>query len=89
MMRRAAWRAIDDAGYDMTPAVGDDRDEQSDQRAEAARSPRGADADERPHQEAEIQAADVDEEAFQDVRVAPQVRPTHPAGLVEIGVRPL
>jgi len=31
MMRRAAWRAIDDAGDDMTPAVGNERDAQSDQ----------------------------------------------------------
>jgi len=65
-------------------------DDQRDQRAQAAlEATRRADAEERAHQEPEIEAPDVDEEAFQDVRVAPQVRPAHPAGLIEMGVRPL
>ena len=41
-----------------------------------------------PHEEAQVEPADVDEQPLQDVGVAPQVGATHPAGLVEMRVRP-
>src|SRR5574339_754095 len=89
-MRHATRRAILDGGVDVAPATGDDGDERRDHRAETALKPaRRADAEERAHQEAQVEAADVYEEALRDVRVAPQVRAAHPAGLVEMGVGPL
>ena len=42
-----------------------------------------------PHQQAEIEGAGVDEEPFEDVALPAQVRAAHPAGVVDMGERPL
>ena len=47
-----------------------------------------ADADKGPHQESQIEATDMDEEPLQDVCVAPEMCPSHAAGLVEMRVGP-
>src|SRR5206468_12659890 len=51
--------------------------------AAALKTARRADARQRPHPQAEIRAAGVDEEALENVRVAPQVRASHSAAIIE------
>jgi non-heme chloroperoxidase len=50
---------------------------------------RRADAEACPHEESQIEPADMNEQPLQDVRVAPQMRPTQTTGLIEVCIRPL
>jgi len=91
MMRRESRRVIGGWRATVTPEVGHVR--QRDDEGELRRQPPlqaswRPDADEGPHQESQIEAADVHEQTLQDVRVAPEMCPSHAAGLVEMRVRP-
>ena len=46
--------------------------------------PRRAAAERRPHQQTEVERAGMDEKSFEDALVTPQVRPPHPAGVIEM-----
>src|SRR5258708_23435990 len=51
---------------------------------QAARRP---DADQMTHDEPEIESARMDQQSLEDVRVTPQMRPAHAAGVVEMRER--
>src|SRR6187431_409816 len=93
MMRRESsrlirgWRLVDAPEVDdVCPQRHDEGDECAQLSLQAARR---ADTNEGPHQESEIEAADVHKQALQDVRVPPQMRASHPTGVVEMRIRAL
>src|SRR5260370_8312159 len=70
------------------PEVVDERAERDFKRAGIERPPlqpaRRAPAERLPHQNAEIERAGVDEESFENVLVTTEMRPPHPAGVLDM-----
>src|SRR5215831_5800328 len=91
MMRPERGSMITDWRVLATPVVDDPRQPRNDEGDHRSQAPlqaaRRPDAEERSHEEPEIEAAAVNQQAFQDVRVAAQMRAPHPAGLVKMRVR--
>ena len=50
---------------------------------------RRADADGGSHQETQVERARMDQESLEDVHVTAQMRPAHPAGVIDVRERPL
>src|SRR5260370_2971466 len=73
--------------------VVEERAERDFKRAGIERPPlqpaRRAPAERLPHQNAEIERAGVDEEPFENVLVTTEMRPPHPAGVIDVGERAL
>ena len=60
-----------------------------DARGAALQAPWRADAEVLAHREPQVEAAAMNQQTLQDVVVSPQVRASHPAGLIEVGKRSL
>ena len=60
-----------------------------DARGAALQAPWRADAEALAHREPQVEAAAMNQQTLQDVVVFPQVRASHPAGLIEVGKRSL
>ena len=93
MTRRRPRRSINESWLMVPPESAEARpygdEDGQDARGAALQAPWRADAEVLAHREPQVEAAAMNQQTLQDVVVSPQVRASHPAGLIEVGKRSL